>query len=284
MSTTPSKKSGERYSLSKFAIDCVLTVFGILMILPLIMLTANAFKTPAELLAWPPRLIPQSPTLDNFSSVLSDTPLLTWMGNSLAFAAISTMAIVLTSSITGYVLAKFRFPGVNLIFVGVLATAIVPFEVYMIPLYLGVKQLGLLNSIGGLLAGYLVMSFGIFLVRQYALTSIPDELLEAARMDGAGEWWIFFRIVLPLMRGPIGTLTVLAFFQAWTTFAWPMIVNTARDKYVLEVGLALFQTGFTVDLGRLSAAAALSLIPSVIFFGAMRRNFVKGVATSGMKE
>lgn len=284
MSTTPSKKSGERYSLSKFAIDCVLTVFGILMILPLIMLTANAFKTPAELLAWPPRLIPQSPTLDNFSSVLSDTPLLTWMGNSLAFAAISTVAIVLTSSITGYVLAKFRFPGVNLVFVGVLATAIVPFEVYMIPLYLGVKQLGLLNSIGGLLAGYLVMSFGIFLVRQYALTSIPDELLEAARMDGAGEWWIFFRIVLPLMRGPIGTLTVLAFFQAWTTFAWPMIVNTARDKYVLEVGLALFQTGFTVDLGRLSAAAALSLIPSVIFFGAMRRNFVKGVATSGMKE
>jgi len=284
MSTTPRKKSGERYSLSKFAIDCVLTVFGILMILPLIMLTANAFKTPAELLAWPPRLIPQSPTLDNFSSVLSDTPLLTWMGNSLAFAAISTVAIVLTSSITGYVLAKFRFPGVNLVFVGVLATAIVPFEVYMIPLYLGVKQLGLLNSIGGLLAGYLVMSFGIFLVRQYALTSIPDELLEAARVDGAGEWWIFFRIVLPLMRGPIGTLTVLAFFQAWTTFAWPMIVNTARDKYVLEVGLALFQTGFTVDLGRLSAAAALSLIPSVIFFGAMRRNFVKGVATSGMKE
>ncbi|MBB6484782.1 carbohydrate ABC transporter permease [Rhizobium lusitanum] len=284
MSMTPSKKSRERYSASKFAIDCVLTVFGILMVLPLIMLTANAFKTPAELLAWPPRLIPQSPTLDNFSSVLTDTPLLTWMGNSLAFAAISTVAIVLTSLITGYVLAKFRFPGVNLIFVGVLATAIVPFEVYMIPLYLGVKQLGLLNSIGGLLAGYLVMSFGIFLIRQYALTSIPDELLEAARMDGAGEWWIFLRIVLPLMRGPIGTLTVLAFFQAWTTFAWPMIVNTARDKYVLEVGLALFQTGFTVDLGRLSAAAALSLIPSVIFFGAMRRNFVKGVATSGMKE
>ncbi|WP_309578296.1 MULTISPECIES: carbohydrate ABC transporter permease [Rhizobium/Agrobacterium group] len=264
--------------------DIILTVFGVLMILPLIMLTANAFKTPAELLAWPPRLIPQSPTLDNFSSVLTETPLLIWMGNSLAFAAISTVAIVLTSSVTGYVLAKFRFPGVNLIFFGVLATAIVPFEVYMIPLYLGVRQLGLLNSLGGLLAGYLVMSFGIFLIRQYAISSIPDELMEAARMDGAGEWWIFFRIVLPLMRGPIGTLTVLAFFQAWTTFAWPMVVNTARDKYVLEVGLALFQTGFTVDLGRLSAAAALSLIPSVVFFGAMRRNFVKGVAASGMKE
>lgn len=281
--TLQNPKSG-RFSFRKFIVDVILTVFGILMILPLIMLTANAFKTPAELLAWPPRLIPQSPTLDNFSSVITETPLLIWMGNSLAFAAISTVAIVLTSSITGYVLAKFRFPGINLIFFGVLATAIVPFEVYMIPLYLGVRQLGLLNSLGGLLAGYLVMSFGIFLIRQYAISSIPDELMEAARMDGAGEWWIFFRIVLPLMRGPIGTLTVLAFFQAWTTFAWPMVVNTARDKYVLEVGLALFQTGFTVDLGRLSAAAALSLIPSVIFFGAMRRNFVKGVAASGMKE
>ncbi|PYG58338.1 multiple sugar transport system permease protein [Rhizobium sp. UGM030330-04] len=281
--TLQNRKSG-RFSFQKFIVDIILTVFGVLMILPLIMLTANAFKTPAELLAWPPRLIPQSPTLDNFSSVLTETPLLIWMGNSLAFAAISTVAIVLTSSVTGYVLAKFRFPGVNLIFFGVLATAIVPFEVYMIPLYLGVRQLGLLNSLGGLLAGYLVMSFGIFLIRQYAISSIPDELMEAARMDGAGEWWIFFRIVLPLMRGPIGTLTVLAFFQAWTTFAWPMVVNTARDKYVLEVGLALFQTGFTVDLGRLSAAAALSLIPSVVFFGAMRRNFVKGVAASGMKE
>ncbi|MBO9653469.1 MAG: carbohydrate ABC transporter permease [Agrobacterium tumefaciens] len=281
--TLQNRKSGG-FSFKKLTVDVILTVFGVLMILPLIMLTANAFKTPAELLAWPPRLIPQSPTLDNFSSVITETPLLIWVGNSLAFAAISTVAIVLTSSVTGYVLAKFRFPGVNLIFFGVLATAIVPFEVYMIPLYLGVRQLGLLNSLGGLLAGYLVMSFGIFLIRQYAISSIPDELMEAARMDGAGEWWIFFRIVLPLMRGPIGTLTVLAFFQAWTTFAWPMVVNTARDKYVLEVGLALFQTGFTVDLGRLSAAAALSLIPSVIFFGAMRRNFVKGVAASGMKE
>ena len=284
MNDTFKHRETPRLSPSKIAVDVVLTVFGILMILPLLMLTANAFKTPAELLAWPPRLVPQSPTLKNFSSVLTETPLLIWMGNSLAFAAISTVAIVLTSSLTGYVLAKFRFPGVNIIFFGVLATAIVPFEVYMIPLYLGVRQLGLLNSIGGLLAGYLVMSFGIFLIRQYVISSIPDELMEAARMDGAGEWWIFFRIVLPLMRGPIGTLAVLAFFSAWTTFAWPMVVNTARDKYVLEVGLALFQTGFTVDLGRLSAAAALSLIPSVIFFGAMRRNFVKGVAASGMKE
>ncbi len=105
------------------------------------------------------------------------------------------------------------------------------------------------------------MSFGIFLVRQYVMTSIPDELLEAARVDGAGELWIFLRIVLPLMRGPLGALAVLAFFQAWTAFAWPLVVMTNKETYTLEVGLALFQTGFTVDIGRLSAAAALALVP-----------------------
>lgn len=210
--------------------------------------------------------------------------MLRWIGNTLLFAVLSTTAILATSSITGYILAKFNFPGVGLLFGLIIATAIVPFEVYMIPLYLGVQRMGLLNSIGGLMAGYMVMSFGIFLIRQYAVNAIPNELLEAARIDGAGEWWIFFRIVLPLMRGPLGTLAVLAFFQAWTAFAWPMVVNTARDQYTLEVGLAMFQTGFTVDLGRLSAAAAIALVPSVLFFAAMRRNFVKGVAATGMKE
>jgi multiple sugar transport system permease protein len=114
--------------------------------------------------------------------------------------------------------------------------------------------------------------------------SIPDELLEAARIDGAGEFWIFLRIVLPLLRGALGALGVLAFFQAWTAFAWPLIVATTRDSYTIEVGLALFQTGFTVDLGRLSAASALVLIPSITLFVLLRRNFVQGVASTGLKE
>jgi multiple sugar transport system permease protein len=154
----------------------------------------------------------------------------------------------------------------------------------MIPLYFQAKALGILNSTWGLLLGYLVMSFGIFLIRQNVIHSIPDELLEAARIDGAGEFWIFLRIVLPLLRGALGALGVLAFFQAWTAFAWPLIVATTRDSYTIEVGLALFQTGFTVDLGRLSAASALVLIPSITLFVLLRRNFVQGVASTGLKE
>ncbi len=273
-----------RGKLIDFAIDIFLFGFSIMMILPLAFLISNAFKTPQEMLAWPPRLIPSDPTLENFRSVLADTPLLRWIFNSIAFASLSMVAIVMTSAIAGYVLAKFPFRSLNIIFMLILATAIVPFEVYMIPLYFQAQMLGVLNSLWGLLLGYLVMSFGIFLIRQNVMHSIPDELLEAARIDGAGEFWIFWKIVLPLLRGALGALAVLAFFQAWTSFAWPMIVATTRESYTIEVGLALFQTGFTVDLGRLSAASAAVLVPSITLFVILRRNFVQGVASTGMKE
>lgn len=267
-----------------FAIDVFLIVVSILMLLPLVFLVANAFKTPAEMLSWPPTVIPRDPTIANFSAVLGETPLLRWIGNSIAFAVMSTIAIVATSAIAGYIFGKFRFRTMNILFALFLATAIVPFEVYMIPLYFQAKSLGILNSVWGLLLGYLVMSFGIFLIRQNVIHSIPDELLEAARIDGAGEFWIFLHIVLPLLRGALGALAVLAFFQAWTAFAWPMIVTTTRTSYTIEVGLALFQTGFTVDLGRLSAASATVLIPSILLFVILRRNFVQGVASTGLKE
>lgn len=288
MSSNRSTRSGRSRRLRKAlvdrGIDFVLLAFSLLMLLPLVFLVSNGFKTPQEMLAWPPTIIPANPTIDNFAAVLQDTPLLRWIFNSILFAVLSTLAILTTSSIAGYILAKFRYRSLNVIFALVLATAIVPFEVYMIPLYFQAQSLGILNSIWGLLLGYLVMSFGIFLIRQNVIHSIPDELLEAARIDGAGELWIFLRIVLPLLRGALGALGVLAFFQAWTAFAWPMIVATNREAYTIEVGLALFQTGFTVDLGRLSAASALVLVPSISLFVILRRNFVQGVASTGLKE
>lgn len=266
------------------AIDIFLFVFCLFMILPLVFLVSNAFKTPQEMLAWPPTIIPQHPIIDNFISVLTTTPLLRWIGNSVLFASLSTISILATSTMAGYLLAKFPFKSLHVIFIVVLATAIVPFEVYMIPLYFQAQKLGLLNSTGGLLLGYLVMSFGIFLIRQNVIQSIPDELIEAARIDGAGEIWIFLRVVLPLLKGAISALGVLAFFQAWTSFAWPLIVSTTQENYTVEVGLALFQTGYTIDLGRLSAASAVVLIPSITLFAILRRNFVKGIASTGLKE
>ena len=271
-------------TLGRPPIDVVLTAFCLLMLLPLVFLVANAFKTPQEMLAGRRRSSRAIRHSRTSRQCLRDTPLLRWILNSLVFAVLSTVCILATSAITGYILGKFRYRVLNVFFAIILATAIVPFEVYMIPLYFQAKALGILNTTWGLLLGYLVMSFGIFLIRQNVIHSIPDELLEAARIDGAGEFWIFFRIVLPLLRGALGALGVLAFFQAWTAFAWPLIVATTRDSYTIEVGLALFQTGFTVDLGRLSAASALVLIPSITLFVLLRRNFVQGVASTGLKE
>ena len=273
-----------RVHRTNFVLDILLFVICILLLTPLILLIANGFKTPQEMLVWPPTLFPKDPTLQNFYKVFTETPLLQWMFNSFAFAIFSTIAIVSTSALAGYIIGKFPFRSVNIIFVLFLATAIIPFEVYMIPLYFQVKALGLLNSIGGLLVGYLVMSFGIFLIRQNVIASIPDELLEAARIDGAGELWIFWYVVLPLLRGPLAALAVLAFFQAWTAFAWPIIVTTRKASFTIEVGLANFQSAYTIDLSLLSAASAAVMVPSVLAFVLLRRNFVDGIAASGMKE
>jgi len=273
-----------RRRINNILIDIALFAICLLLLLPLILLIANAFKTPAEMLTWPPSIIPREPTLQNFQKVFTETPLLKWIFNSLAFAILSTIAIVTTSALAGYIIGKFPFRSINIIFVLFLATAIIPFEVYMIPLYFQVKALGALNSIGGLLIGYLVMSFGIFLIRQNVIASIPDELLDAARIDGAGEFWIFRQIALPLLKGPLAALAVLAFFQAWTAFAWPIIVMTRKSSFTIEVGLANFQSAYTVELSLLSAASAAVMVPSVIAFVLLRRNFVEGIATSGMKE
>ncbi len=273
-----------RVRRTNFMLDIALFIICILLLTPLMLLIANGFKTPQEMLVWPPTLFPKDPTLQNFQKVFTETPLLRWMFNSFAFAILSTVAIVSTSALAGYIIGKFPFRSVNVIFVLFLATAIIPFEVYMIPLYFQVKALGFLNSIGGLLVGYLVMSFGIFLIRQNVIASIPDELLEAARIDGGGELWIFWHVVLPLLRGPLAALAVLAFFQAWTAFAWPIVVTTRKTSFTIEVGLANFQSAYTIDLSLLSAASAAVMVPSVIAFVLLRRNFVEGIAASGMKE
>ena len=260
----------------------LLAVLSLGMLLPLIVMALNALKGPQDIIL--PQLFPANPTLDNFREVLANTPALTWFFNSLSFAVLSTLAIVFTSAIAGFIMAKYQFLGRGLIFTIILATAIFPLEIYMIPLYLQARNLGLIDNLGGLVLPYLVMSLGIFLVRQYSTTSIHDSLLEAARVDGATEFWIFRRVALPLLRGPLGVVAVIAFFNAWTAFTWPIIVMLSQNKYTLEVGMALFQTGFTMDYGKISALATLGLIPSVVFFFLARQAFAQGVPLSGDQE
>jgi len=270
--------------LQRLIVHFILLSGAIFMILPFCWVAVNSFKKPAELIVYPPSFLPKEPTLSNFITIFKETPFFRWLLNSVEFAILSTISILITSTLSGYILAKFKFPGRGLIFITILATAIAPFEVYMISLYLIASKLRILNSMIGILLGYLVMSFGIFLIRQNVIASITDELIEAARVDGASELWIFFRVVLPLLKGPMGALSILAFLQAWTAFVWPLLVASSKDMYTLEVGLALFQTGFSVDYGKVSAGAFIAILIPTIFFLLMRRTFFESIALTGLRE
>ncbi len=198
-------------------------------------------------------------------------------------ATASTLGIILTSTFAGFIFGKYNFPGKNVLFVIVLATAMVPFETYLIPLYIVIKDLKQINTYPGMIAPYLIMSFGIFLMRQNISASIPDELLDAGRIDGASEWRLFRQIVVPLSKSAIGALGIFAFMQAWMAFIWPLIVATERNMYTMEVGLSVFQQRFTIEMGGITAGSTVSILPVLIIFLLLRRQIVQGITLTGMK-
>lgn len=253
------------------------------MVMPFIYMVGTSFKPPPEVIAWPPTLLPRNPTLDNYALLQTAAPFGRFFLNSVIMATASTLGILVTSTLAGYIFSKFRFPGRDLLFIIVLSTAMVPFETYLIPLYLIAKDLKLINTYAGLTAPYLVMSFGIFLMRQNIGASILDELLDAARIDGCSEWRIFWQVVVPLSRSAISALAILAFMQAWMAFIWPLILATERQMYTMEVGLSIFQHRFTIEYGGITAGSTVSILPILIIFLLLRRHIIRGITLTGMK-
>jgi multiple sugar transport system permease protein len=256
----------------------------VIMVLPFIWMLSTSLKIPSEVLSWPPQLIPKTFTMQNYVEVFETAPFLKFFFNSLTMSVISTICILLTSTIAGYVFGKFNFPGKNFLFVLTLATSMVPLEVYMIPLYMQMVKLSWVNTFMGLVAPYLIMSYGIFFMRQNIMASIPDDLLDAARIDGAGEARIFFTVVAPMLSGPSGALAIFAFQQTWAAFIWPLIVTSTRDLWTMELGLGMFQYRFTVDLGPINAGSMLSVLPVLIVFLFLRKKIVRGITLTGMKS
>ncbi len=256
---------------------------AVIMVLPFVWMLSTSLKPPHEVLSWPPQLIPKTVTLQNYVTVFQTAPFGRFFINSMLMASVSTLSILVTSSIAGYVFAKFDFPLKKVLFILTLSTAMVPLEVYMIPLYMSMVQLGWVNKFVGLVAPYLIMSYGIFFMRQNVMASIPDELLDAARIDGASEWKIFIQIVFPMLSGPVGAISIFAFQQTWAAFIWPLIITSSRDLWTMELGLGMFQYRFTVDLGPINAGSMLSIIPVLIMFLIMRKKIVQGITLTGMK-
>ncbi|MDQ3870353.1 MAG: carbohydrate ABC transporter permease [Chloroflexota bacterium] len=261
----------------------VLLAGGLIMVFPLFWLVSTSLRPAPELNLVPPRLLPVSPTLANYGRVFQAAPMGQYLLNSLVFASVSTAFILLTSATAGYIFGKFRFPGNNVLFMLVLATAIVPFEIYMIPLFLQMRALDLVNTTAGLILPYVVLSYGIFFMRQNTITSVPDELLDAARIDGMSEGGIMLRLVPRLLAPAMSALAIFAFLQAYTAFIWPLLILNDPKYFPMELGLSQFANSFSVDFGVTSAGAVVGILPTLIAFMLLRRRIVEGITLTGLK-
>ena len=273
----------KKLSVSSIFAYSLLTFGALIMILPFIWMLSTSLKLPEDVLSWPPELFPKRPSLINYVTVFTTAPFVRFFLNSAAMATISTISILLTSTLAGYIFAKFNFPLKNFLFILILSTAMVPFETYMIPLYLRMVDFHWVNRFIGLVSPYLVMSYGIFFMRQNVISTIPDELMDAARIDGISEFGLFWRIILPLMSGAAGALAIFSFMQTWAAFIWPLIITSSRKLWTMELGLGMFQYRFTVDLGPINAGSIISILPVLLVFLFMRRHIMSSMTLTGMK-
>ncbi|MFF7363494.1 ABC transporter permease subunit [Streptomyces sp. NPDC008125] len=268
------------------ALVLVLLSVGLLvMSAPFLWMALSSFKTTSDLSASPPVWIPSTWTLDNFRELLDKLDLPLYFMNSVIVAVLVTVCNLVFCSMLGYALAKLKFAGQNKIFGLVLGALMVPGNLMLLPLFVLMSKLGLIDSYAGLVLPFAAGAFGVFLMRQF-MQSIPDELLEAARMDGAGEWYIFWRIVMPLVKPALATLSIFTFLGSWNNFVWPLIATNDPDKYTLPVALATFATDPNKaggSNGVLMAGAFLVVLPVLILFIALQRHFTQGIATAGMK-
>ncbi|RXZ73009.1 carbohydrate ABC transporter permease [Agromyces albus] len=261
-----------------------LCLVSALMLLPFAWVVFGSFKTQGEFTANPGGWLPESfANLQNFVVLFTEEAFGGFLVNSIIVSAVTVLANVLFCSMAGYALAKLPFRGRGLLMGCVLVAMTVPYVALFVPQFLITVQLGLVNTLAGIIAPMLVMPLGVFIMRQFAL-SIPDELLEAARIDGAGEFGIFFRIFLPLLGPAIATVSIFTFLASWNFFLWPLVVAQTEDVFTLPVGLAIAsQQANTTAYGLLLAGAIVVLLPVLILFLFLQRYFIQGIATAGLK-
>ena len=262
----------------------LLLILGILLMVgPFLWMLLGSLKTQTEFLASPPTFLPNAPTTDNYDRLFTQLDFPRFFFNSSLVAIIVTVGNVLFCPMLGYALAKLQWRGKRLVMGLVLATLMVPAGITLIPNFVLMANLGLVNTYPGLILPFLVGPFGVFLTRQF-MYGIPDELLEAARIDGANEWRIFWQVVIPLTIPVLATLGILTFLGSWNNFIYPLVMAQEPEMYTLPVALATFATGdHQSDHGMLMAGSVVLVVPVLIIFILFQRWITEGIATTGLK-
>ena len=271
-----------RRPLASLGVNLALALIAALTLLPLAWMVSASFMAPGEAATYPPPMLPRSATLTNYRILFAEHGIVRQAANSLLISLLATALSLLFNVSAGYAFAKLRFAGRDRVFRLLLGALIVPAQVAMMPLFLMLKEMGLVNSYAGALVPWLASVLGIYLVRQYALT-IPDALLEAARIDGAGELRIFVQVVLPLLKPIIVTLAVLTFLGAWNDFMWPLIVLTDHDVQTLPVALAALSREHVQDVELMMAGAVITVLPVLLLFLALQRYYMQGLLVGSVK-
>ena len=266
----------------RLALAAALGVVALLALAPLLWMVALSVMPGGEANRYPPRLLPSIPTLEHYRTLFSRLDMARYVLNSAFLATTVTLISVLINGAAGYAFAKFRFTGRDSLYRLLVGALVIPGQVTMLPLFLMMKHMGLVNTYVGAMIPWLASIFGIFLVRQYAM-SIPDDLLDAARMDGAGEWQIFRRVVVPVIRPILLTLAVFTFMGAWNDFLWPLIVLSNDSRYTLPVALANLSLEHVQDTELMMAGAVLTILPVMIVFITMQRYYINGITAGSVK-
>lgn len=253
---------------------------GILMVMPIVYMISTSLKWPHEI--YNVNLIPDEPTLENYIYVLEDGRFYGWFVNSLVIAVLTTISNLFFDSLVGYTLCKFKFPGRTLVFIAILSTLMIPTEMLVIPWYLMSQSLGWLDTYWGIMFPGMMTAFGVFLMKQF-FESVPDDFIEAARIDGLNEFQIWWTVAMPLVRPALAALAIFVFLGNWTAFLWPLIVTNSVEMYTLPVGLSGFGDEADVQWELIMTGAAISTIPTLIVFLVFQRFIIRGVVMAGLK-
>jgi multiple sugar transport system permease protein len=272
-------RRSRRAAVIQIALLCLLAGFALF---PLLWMVSVSLMQPGEASRFPPPFLPAEPGFSAYRALFETTGIARYFLNSLFVASLGTLLSLLFNASAGYAFAKLRFKGRDRIFQLLLAALVIPAQVTMLPLFLMMKELGLINTFAGVLVPVTASIFGIFLVRQYAM-SIPDELLEAARVDGAGEGRIFVQIVVPALTPILITLAVFTFLGTWNDFMWPLIVLVDQDLYTLPVALAALSREHVQDNELMMAGSVLTILPVLLLFFVLQRYYMQGLLAGSVK-
>ncbi|GAQ17551.1 N-acetyl-D-glucosamine ABC transport system, permease protein 2 [Oceanobacillus picturae] len=265
----------------KFLPYLILIIGAIVMIFPFIWMLSTSLKAPMDIFNL--NIIPDSPTLANYIQILEESMFIKWFLNSIIIAVITTISVIFFDTLVGYIIAKFDFFGKKLLFILILSTLMVPVEMLIIPWYMMSSELGWTDSYWGILFPGLMTGFGVFLMKQF-MEQIPEDLLNAARIDGMNEFSIFFKIAVPQVWPAISALGIFSFLSNWNAFLWPLIVTESSSMRTLPVGLSYFSSGEAESQWHLiMTGATISVIPLILVFIFLQRHIIKGIVLTGMK-